>query len=815
MHLEKSGERKGLVLLSGTLEQGGTVSLHYASRTGALLRLDGEVAGAFDREHGCLTVDAEPHADVLIEVEDRSLPTNGLPSGPGLRWWWLNLRAKQTPSLELETASDEDEPYNKQAAAGVPLIGHSHLDVAWLWTYAETKRKAMRTFAIAKNLLGRFPEFIFSQSQPQLYAFVEESDPAFFEDIGALVRTGRFDASIAALWVEPDCNVPSGESLLRQMLHAHAYCAHRFGVTPQVAWLPDSFGFANTLPTLLQHAGIKYFATTKLRWNDTNQFPFHQFIWRGPDGSDVVSALIASYDGGLNAERLQLARDRAEPVVAGFGDGGGGVTEQMIADARRDGFWVRPLDWFETLQARREHLSVYQDELYLEYHRGVYTTHHDIKARNAQLERLLERAEEAAAWCQAVRSPRDLHAAFRANLHEAWKIVLKNQFHDVLPGTSIAPVYQDVHAEYDRADAILEALLKGTSAVLPRARAGTAASAALHEPEFSDDGTYTFTSGALYARVSAGGILLQLSVPGGPNCVSQANVLAFYADRPKQWEAWNIDAGYDKRVRHPKRGAAAIRDGALVIPFAYKKSAFEMRISLRAGEPFLRVELACDWQSVRTLMRVENWLPIRAQSVTYGSPHGTISRSATASTPQDRAKFEVPGQRYALVQAEETAMALFALDTYGWSARTLPKGGIRVGHSLLRGTTWPDPAADRGLHSIRYAFAPRSTSQIGALERAWGQFAHEPRVRLFVPDDDAVLVVACKPAYDGDGAILRIRECDGHARVARIRSGGRIKSVVAVDALERDANATVSVEDEAIVAPIGPFSLRSFRVRFS
>lgn len=813
MRLAKAGECEGVALLSGTLERGGTVSLRYETRTGALLRLDGEVAGAFDREHDSATVDVAPQTSLLLEVEECSLPTNGLPSGPGLKWWWLNARAAQAPSLQIKTARDEDEPYNRAPSSGVPIIGHSHLDVAWLWTYAQTKHKAMRTFAIAKNLLGRFPEFIFSQSQPQLYAFVEETDPAFFQEIGALVQAGRFDASIAALWVEPDCNIPSGESLLRQMLHAHIYCTQRFGVTPAVAWLPDTFGFANTLPTLLDHAGIKYFATTKLRWNDTTQFPYPQFIWRGPDGSDVISALLASYDGGLSAQRLQLARDRSEPVVAGFGDGGGGVTQAMIADARRDGFWVRPLDWFEDLRVRRDRLPVHQDELYLEYHRGVYTTHHDVKARNAELERLLERAEEAAAWCQAVRSPHDLQAAFRSNLDEAWRILLQNQFHDVLPGTSIGAVYRDVHAQYDRAGAIVDAVIKGTTAVLPRARAGIT-TAALREPELASDGTYTFTNGSIDARITAAGILTELNVCGGPNCVSQANVLAFYHDHPKQWEAWNIDAGYDKRVRHPKRGPAAVRDGALVIAFAYKKSAFEMRISLRAREPFLRVELDCDWRSTRTLMRVENWLPIRAQSVTYGTPHGTISRSATASTPQDRAKFEVPGQRYALVQGENAMMALLALDTYGWSARALPRGGIRIGHSLLRGTTWPDPAADRGLHSIRYAFAPRTTGKIGTLEGAWCHFAHQPRVRLFVPEDDAVLVVACKPAQDGDGVILRIRECDGHALLARIRSGGRIKSIVSVDALERDAAGTVSLENELILAAIGPFALRSFRVRF-
>ncbi|MFN2529490.1 MAG: alpha-mannosidase [Candidatus Baltobacteraceae bacterium] len=813
VHLRKSGEREGVILLSAMLETGGTVELRYPTRTGALLRVDGEVEGGFDREHESVVIEAAMGAQVLMEVEERSLPTNGLPSGPGFSWWWLNRQAAQAPSLQMGARGMQEEPFNRAPSAGVPLIGHSHLDVAWLWTYAQTQRKAMRTFAIAKNLLERFPEFIFSQSQPQLYAFVEDADPTFFREISTHVQSGRFDASIAAMWVEPDCNLPSGESLLRQMLFADAYCTERFGVSPQVAWLPDTFGFANTLPTLLDHAGIKYFATTKLRWNDTTEFPYPQFVWRGPDGSDVVSALIASYDGGLNEGRLRVARERQEPLVAGFGDGGGGVTQQMITDARKNGYWVRPLDWFQMVDARRDGLPVHQDELYLEYHRGVYTTHHDIKARNAALERRLERAEEAAAWCQAVRAPRDLHAAFRTSLNDAWQIVLRNQFHDVLPGTSIGAVYDDVHAEYDAADSILEGVLKAISSVLPRARGGNAGRAVCM-PELRDDGTYAFESGLLSAQVSATGVISELAGPDGRNCVSQANVLALYKDRPKQWEAWNIDAGYDKRVLHPQPGKAEVVNGELVIRFRFQKSTFEMRIALRAGEPFLRVELHCDWKTTRTLLRLENWLPIRAEEVTYGTPHGTLRRSATAAAPQDRAKYEVPGQRFALAADSEVALGIFALDTYGWSARRLPKGGMHIGHSLLRGTVWPDPAADQGAHAIRYAFAPSAGAGIGALENAWWRFAHEPRVRLFVPEGENVVVAACKPAQDGDGVILRIRECDGHASMARIRSGGRIKSIHAVDALERTREDSISVEEEMIVVPIGPFALRSFRVRF-
>lgn len=812
--LTQTGAAEGVATLSGRLEQSGTVSIGYATRTGALLRVDGQPRGAFDREHAQATLDVASGSTLTLEVEEHGLPTNALPSGDGLKWWWLNARGRQTPSLELSVAPAQGAQPPAQPAAGVPIIGHSHLDVAWLWDYEQTQRKALRTFAIAANLLERFAEFVFSQSQPQLYEFVEQSDAPFLDRIAALAREGRFDASIAAMWVEPDCNLPSGESLLRQLFYAHEYCVRRLGVTPQVAWLPDSFGFANTLPTLLAHAGIRYFATTKLRWNDTTPFPFTQFLWRGPDGSEILSALLASYDGGISPARLALARERNEPVVAGFGDGGGGVTEQMIGVARETGHWVRPLDWFELLNARRAELPVHQDELYLEYHRGVYTTHHNVKAANARLERELECAEEAAAWCVAVRAPADLHAAFRTRLDAVWKIVLRNQFHDVLPGTSVGAVYDDVRAEYDAAGEMLAAVRKGTASVLPRGAAPSRAFAC-RAPVAQDDGAFVFDNGLIRARLSGAGIISELAYSGGTNVVSQANVLALYRDRPKHWDAWNIDAGYDKRVFAPKHGAFVVENGELRVPFSFGKSAFEMRVSLRSGEPFVRVELDCDWETRHMLLRVENWLPLRAQSVTYGTPHGTIERSATAASAADRAKFEVPGQRFAFVRDASAGLVLFALDTYGWSARTLPKGGVHLGHSLLRGSSWPDPTADRGHNTFRYAFAPVETHSIGAIESAWSRFAHEQRVRLFVCEQEAILVTAVKPAFDGRGVIMRVRECDGVATIARIRCGARVRSIEPVDALERPCAGTVTLDEEFIVAPMEPFTLRSFRAHFS
>ncbi len=805
-----------LVVLAGELPaSSAATTIRYATRTGALLRIDGATAGAFDREHREAVVGPFDVARaVTLEVERRALPTNGLPSGPGFAWWLLERLSSPAPSLSFDAGRFAPDPRDEKIARGDAVLwGHSHLDVAWLWTYAECERKAQRTFAVAVDLLERDPSFSFMQSQPQLYAFVQARDPELFERVRGLARAGRFDPDVAAMWVEPDCNLPSGESLIRQMLYAHAYCGAEFGVEPSIAWLPDSFGFANTLPSLLAHCGIRCFGTTKLQWNDTTPFPHPQFRWLGPDGSDVTAVLIASYDGGISPKRLATARERNEPVVAGYGDGGGGVTFEMLDAARDVGTWQRPGEWFAALEARRASLPVHAGELYLQYHRGVATTHHDLKAANARLERRLAEAEEAAAWCVAVRAPHGIAGELRKRLHDAWEIVLRNQFHDVLPGTSIPAVSADALDEYAAAEEIVERAIVSSRAVLPRG--GMTRVADYVAPQPASNG-FTLANAFLRATIAPDGTLLACATASGPNVAIRANRLALYTDTPRKWEAWNLDAGYERRpVPIVFEDARATEDG-LEVRHEIGGSRATMHISLRANEPFLRVELAVDWRERRRILRVENALALDAVSVAFGSPHGVVERSTLADTPERRAAFEVPGQRLAFAQNPDgDGLAIFVLDTYGWSARRGDAGNVDLGSSLLRGTTWPDPGADLGEHRFAWAYAPFRKAGTGALELAWETFACEPRVRLFESSESSAQIVACKPAEDGQGVILRVRECDGAARTVAIRCGGRMKEAREVDGLERPlGDEKVRVEGESLLIDLPALGLRSFRVSF-
>ncbi len=786
----------------------GPLQLRYATRTGALLRIDGVVAGAFDAKHPTCDLSPMPgRHEMTLEVERRALPISGLPPGDGLRWRFMLARAGQTPSRALEIAA---RPAVSPAAAGPVLaFGHAHLDVAWLWTYAETKRKALRTFATAVREVEA-GSFVFAQSMPQLYAWVESADPQLFARLRARVGHG-WDAGVATMWVEPDLHAPNGESILRQLAYGMRYAREKLGASPRVVWLPDTFGFPSTLPTLAGHAGATAFATTKLEWNDTTRWPYPQFTWRGPDGSALTAAVLAGYEGDPKPARVRTAARRREPLAIGFGDGGGGATDAAIATVPARA-WTAVGDWLAALDPAT--LPAYTGELYLETHRGTYTTHRDIKTRNAALERALDAVEEACAWCIAIRAPASAIAPLIDDLRTAWTIVLRNQFHDVMAGSSIAAVYTDVHADYDRVERIVERLTAVVQSILPRSQVHLSAPEPVAPIAAGADG-FIFANAYVRLRVKADGTIVELAAADGPNVATLVNGLAAYVDRPARWDAWNLDRGYvRRRVALEPRGAA-LEDNGLVVRFSIgKRSRASMRIELLAGEPYVRVEVAVDWREDHVILRVENRFAVGARSVRFGQPHGSLVRSAFARTAAERAQYEVPAQRYAHVDDGERGVAVLAPDTYGWNVRGLPGGGVRLGMSLLRSPRWPDPTADRGEHRIRYAFAPTAGATVSALESAWDAYVNVPRVRLFTTETPGIIIVATKPADDGHGVIVRLRECDGVPQRFDLRCGGRMRTAAAVDACEAPLPDFVTIAGESVSATIAAFGLRSLRVQF-
>ena len=364
--------------------------------------------------------------------------------------------ARAEVAARLEAIGRDYPPTGRLA-----LTGHAHIDLAWLWPVAETRRKGRRTFSSVLDLLGRYEDFTFNQSSAQLYAWIEEDDPALFARIVERVAEGRWEP-VGGSWVEPDCQVTGGEAFVRQLLYGQRYFERRFGRRSTVAWLPDVFGFSPGIPQLLRGAGLTGFFTIKLTWNEANRFPHDLFAWEGLDGSRVTANMFRNlppahgYNGNVAPldtlgtwREFAAKRHHPESLLAfGWGDGGGGPSEKMLENyARIKAFPALPRlrmakieEYFAELPT--EGLPRWVGELYLELHRGTLTTQGKVKALNRQGEHRLLEAEAFAALATA-----GGFAYPTAAIETAWKTLLLNQFHDILPGSSIAEVYQDTHRE--------------------------------------------------------------------------------------------------------------------------------------------------------------------------------------------------------------------------------------------------------------------------------------------------------------------------------------------------------------------------------
>ena len=373
--------------------------------------------------------------------------------------------------------------------AGPPLgvdiaaVGHAHLDVAWLWPLGQSRRKAGRTFHNVIRLMEQFPAFHFSQSQPQLYDFVRQDYPALFEELERRVREGRWEL-LGPTWVEMDCNLTGPESLARQFLLGQEFFRRYFGDAPisPVLWLPDVFGYAWNLPQLIREAGLEYFFTTKLGWNQYNRLPYDSFWWQGLDGTRVLThfgvtpyggAYVGTYNSDaspwqtLGTWRNFQQKDAGPPGVApplmlvyGHGDGGGGPTREMVDNVRLMGEFPglprvhcgRVDEFFRKLEKTvAERLPVWNGELYLENHRGTYTTQSRNKRANRQSEFLLHDVEFLAAFASLLAPGYEYP---HADLRRAWELLCLNQFHDILPGSSIGPVYAESLRQYEEVQAI-------------------------------------------------------------------------------------------------------------------------------------------------------------------------------------------------------------------------------------------------------------------------------------------------------------------------------------------------------------------------
>lgn len=384
-------------------------------------------------------------------------------------------------AYEFLTKTLETE-YKTDIQGLIHLVGQSHIDITWLWTLKEAERKCGRTFSTVLRLMEEFPEFTFSQSQPQLYEYTKEKYPELYKEIKERVLEGRWHP-IGSTWVEPDCNIPNGESLIRQILYGKRFFKNEFNIESDILWLPDTFGYSWALPQILKKSGIKYFFSTKLGWNDTNKFPHHTFWWQGIDGTKILAHIPpVGLEGSVTPKDLRKSWDNLDAKeefphtvqTFGFGDGGGGPTKEQIETARiyKTIVGLPPstlstvTTFFKQAEEHAKVLPMWSDELYLEKHRGTYTTQGWIKRDNRRGEILLYNTELLATLSMLFGKGGSASKYPQQQLERSWKKILLNQFHDILPGSSIEDVYKDARRDFSEIRSTCSTLIEQASSTL-------------------------------------------------------------------------------------------------------------------------------------------------------------------------------------------------------------------------------------------------------------------------------------------------------------------------------------------------------------
>ncbi|HET7045634.1 MAG TPA: glycoside hydrolase family 38 C-terminal domain-containing protein [Gaiellaceae bacterium] len=746
------------------------------------------------------------------------------------------------------------EHRNGSHAHALAAIGHAHLDTAWLWPLAETYRKALRSFSSQVRYMDDYPEHRFACSQAVQLAWVEERNPDLWRRIREKVDAGQF-VPVGGAWVEPDCNLPSGESLVRQFLHGQRFYESRFGRRCREFWCPDGFGYAGQLPQIMREAGISRFLTQKLSWNRFDKPEHHTFVWQGDDGSEVLGHFPPADNYSSNvtvpelakAKRQYLDHEQSETslLVFGHGDGGGGPTKDMLETLRRardlQGLprtrTVTSDEFFEALEAEPAERPVVVGELYLEYHRGTYTSQAAVKRGNRRCETLLHDAEFLSCLVGGEYP--------RAELDRLWKLLLLQQFHDILPGSSITLVYEDAARDFAEVEAGAAALV---AAALPAgALPVNTTPFPRHEVAEAPDGRLVVAEAPPYGigaivepddAVSADGLVLENRqlraelgadgsirslvdlATGRETLAAPGNRLELYDDRPTEFDAWDVDPFHlqTRRDAPPAGSWEIVRSEPLRGEIAFERplsgrSRMRQVVRLDAGSRRLELRTEVDWHEERTMLKVCFPLAVRAKTATYETAFGFAERPTHFSTSFDAARFEVPGHRFADLSEHGFGAAVLTDSKYGYSCF-----GNELRISLLRSPKSPDPECDMGRHVFAYALLPHAggwrEAGVVAEARRFNQPLHwsdgEPGSFASVDDPNLVLDTI-KRAEGSDDLVLRLYECHGGRGVARVRLALPFATARRANVLEDDGD-PLEVEGGEIVVPYRPHELVTIRV---
>ena len=706
-------------------------------------------------------------------------------------------------------------------------VGHAHIDLAWLWPLRETRRKIGRTFANQLRNIKKYDNFIFAESQAQMFTWLKEDYPEVFEQVKKYVDEGRIELQ-GGMWVESDCNLPSGESWIRQFLYGKRYFKEEFGKDMKMCWLPDCFGFPATLPQVIKGCGMDYFMTIKIMSNTVNEFPHSSFKWKGLDGSEVLAHMEPAGDYNSGASPLAIFKSNKRnkekesvPVcllLYGDGDGGGGPGEGHIEYVSRmqKGIYglapVKPskaIDFFEELEKYNDVIPEYDGELYYERHQGTYTSQAAAKLWNRRMENMLHLVELLGAEGKLRGVSYD-----RALVESIWKEVLLYQFHDVLPGSSIKRVYDESRERYKElykqiqgvAAKLIDDMSSGESEEytainpvdfarkefirvedkwysvdLPAMGAGKIAPVENIDVSSLTFGENTISNGLITITFGKGGEITSLfDVKNAKELVRDGqyfNKLTVYEDPFMYYNAWDIRMDYDKLKKHSLKleGSDTYIDGVRVVRrnrYRFMDSQFEQTVALTLGDTLVQFDMDADWHEELKMLRADFIPSVFADKVKCDIQFGQIDRSTKNDTSIEQAQFEVCAHKFVNLDGEDYSLALFNRCKYGHKV----KAGM-LSLALLRAPRFPDPECDRGSHHISYALYPHKEkfeeSDVKARAYCYNNVVmlrkanFEEKCPVTV-EGDGVILETVKVAEDEKGIVARLYEYKGKETKAKV-----------------------------------------------
>ncbi len=731
---------------------------------------------------------------------------------------------------------------NYKGSGDVALIAHSHLDIAYYWRRIHSVQKNLRTILIQLRLMDKYPDFKYTHTQPYVYETLEKYYPEVFSELKEKVANGQFEP-VGAMYVEPDCNIPSAESLIRQCLYGQQTYKRMFGRAVNNAWLPDVFGNSWILPQILKKSGVEYFVSNKMStWNDTNRFPHNNFIWKGIDGSQVFACVPPTHFITWNMpSQIQenwdsyIDKDNGGQTMNmfGYGDGGSGCTEEMIELMHRfDKLSIMPkcqhmggAEFLEKNLKDNKNLEVWDGELYLEMHRGTFTTKSDMKRANRRLEYKLRDAE----LLSVLRNENNTET-----ITEIYKKLLINQFHDILPGSHIHPVYEDAMADYNEIEEKVDSIIgsgskyfntlnfkrdaltfvpnkKGTSSrygvrgnwIVPDIAA--LSSSNLRATKYGKEWiTVTDTVETPYYSIlfnNDGSIASLYDKELDRQWVNgDFNKLKIYADCPGNYDAWDILPNYkDKQidiiVKEPlvfteSDGECAVFKTVL----ATESSEWTMLVRLFRRSRGIEVENIVDWNEKHKLAKAEFGCNILSRKALCDTSAGFIERDTHKNTSWQQARFETCHHKWADIAETDGGIALINDGKYG-----IGFDNNTMSLSLLRATIRPDVTSDIGHHNFCYMIMPHSGN---AIDAGINKTAYQYNVPLIKSDAvytgdtyEPLYLQAMKKSEDGSMTVIRLSEQDG--RRGKIQLSQKVKLL----------NMLEEVEGETDVIEYSPFEI--------